>query len=100
VEVEVARLKGQVGKDRRVLRSYSTDITTWTNVISPAVELARQLLGSKGRDQEGNALEYSEGACYECICAAFLSDPNNGSDPEELPKEEVSATVKLPMEGI
>ena len=71
IELEVCRLKGQVGKDRRVMRSYSTDITTWTNVISAAIEKARKFLGSKGRDGEGNALEYSEGACYECICAAF-----------------------------
>jgi hypothetical protein len=101
VKVEVARLKGQVGKDRRVLRSYSTDVTTWTNVISEALERARRFLGSKGRDAEGNAKEYSEGECYECICAAFNADPNYDEDPGEgLPTEEPQALTNLPMEII
>jgi hypothetical protein len=106
VTLEVARLKGQVGKDRRVNRSYSTDITTWTNTISVAIERARKFLGSKGRDAEGNAKEYSEGACYECICATFNADPNYDDDPgdTELPKEEKDmqdyVKSELPMEGI
>ena len=103
VEVEVARLKGQVGKDRRVLRSYSTDVTTWTNVIDVAIERARKFLGSKGRDDGGNATEYSEGECYECICAAFNSDPNYDEDPGdsiEALTEEAPAPPTLPMEGI
>lgn len=104
VEVEVARLKGQVGQDRRVLRSYSTDAATWTNVISAAIEKARKYLGSKGRDGEGNAVEYSEGACYECICAAFNADPNYEEDPGDLTMEQVleesKAPPTLPMENI
>ena len=106
VKEEVARLKGQVGKDRRVIRSYSTDITTWTLVISAAIEKARKYLGSKGRDAEtGNAEEYSEGACYECICAAFNADLNYEDDPAELdlPTEEKDMQdyikAELPMEG-
>lgn len=75
VKDEVARLKGWTGPDRRVVRSYSVDYSTWVNVIKPAIELARKLLGSKGRDKEtGEALDYPEGTCYECICASFLSD--------------------------
>jgi len=91
---EVARLLGQSGPDRRVMRSYSTDITTWQNVISPAIELARRMLGSKGRDEDtGNAKEYSEGECYECICASFNADPNNAPELEET-----QAPPTLPME--
>lgn len=104
VKEEVARLLGQSGPDRRVMRSYSTDITTWTNVISKAIERARRVLGSKGREEEtGNATEYSEGACYECICAAFNSDPNYDEDPgdkPEVPTEEPQAPPILPMEMI
>ena len=101
VMLEVARLKGQVGKDRRVVRSYSTDTTTWTLVISAAIEKARKYLGSKGRDDEtGNAVEYSEGECYECICAAFNADLNYEPEPAELPIEEKPYTVGLPMEEI
>ena len=102
VKEEVARLLGQSGPDRRVMRSYSTDITTWTNVISKAIERARKVLGSKGREAEtGNATEYSEGACYECICATFLADPNYDEDPGEgVPTEEPQAPPILPMEMI
>lgn len=102
VKLEVARLKGQVGKDRRVLRSYSTDAATWENVISPALELARRMLGSKGRDAEGNATEYSEGECYEVICATFNADPNNVEDPSTLEavKEQPVAPQPIPMENI
>jgi hypothetical protein len=101
---EVARLLGQSGPDRRVMRSYSTDITTWTNTISVAIERARKFLGSKGRDSEGNAKEYSEGECYECICATFNADPNYDEEPMEIPKEEKDmqdyVKAELPMEGI
>jgi hypothetical protein len=105
VKLEVARLKGQVGKDRRVNRSYVTDITTWTEVISVAIERARRYLGSKGRDAEGNAKEYSEGECYECICATFNADPNYDEDPGDTVSlaevlEEASKPPTLPMEGI
>ena len=99
---EVARLLGQSGPDRRVMRSYSTDITTWTNVISVAIETARRMLGSKGRDSDGNAKEYSEGECYEVICAAFNADPNNQPEPMEPPREEKDmqdyVKADLPME--
>lgn len=102
IKLEIARLKGQTGKDLRVIRSYSTDITTWTNVISQALELARKKLGSKGRDEEGNAKEYSEGECYEVICAAFNADPNNAEDPEdvEATQEKAVAPPTIPMETI
>ena len=103
IELEVCRLKGQVGKDRRVMRSYSTDITTWTNVISAAIEKARKYLGSKGRDSEGNALEYSEGACYECICAAFNANLDYEEDPgdgKDIPTEENQTVPTLPMEVV
>lgn len=102
VALEVAKLKGQVGKDRRVPRSYSTDITTWENVISPAIELARRILGSKGRDDEGNAVDYSEGACYEVICAAFNADLNNAEDPSIIKSitEEAPKPPTIPMEEI
>ena len=85
-------------------RSYVTDITTWTNVISVAIERARKFLGSKSRDAEGNAVEYSEGECYECICATFNADPNYDEEPMEIPKEEKDmqdyVKAELPMEGI
>lgn len=98
---EVARLLGQSGPDRRVMRSFSTDQSTWTNVMKPALETARRLLGSQGRDESGDAKEYPDGVCWEVIAAAFNADPNNAEDPGEgIPTEEAQAPPTLPMEII
>jgi hypothetical protein len=88
---EVLRLQGRVGPDRPVHRTTVYPHSVWELVIKPARELARQLLGSSGRDDEGRAKEYSDAACDEVICAAFLADPNNGPEPEET-------VINLPME--
>jgi len=102
VKEEVLRLKGRTGPDRPVLRTTSYPKSVWENVIKPARELARQLLGSAGRDDAGNAKEYSDGACDEMICSSFLVDPNNGPEPQELPYEgnleESTAVPELPRE--
>jgi len=98
VKAEVARLLGQTGKDARVVRSYATDLASWENVIEPAIEKARRYLGSQGRDEEGNAKDYSEGVCYEMICAAFNVDLNY--EPEPPKQEDEQPAVQLPMEEI
>lgn len=95
VSAEVARLKGQVGADARVMRGYSTDQASWDNVISPALEIARRKLGSAGRDSDGSAVEYTDGVCYESICADYLADPNNileDVEPEEEQYPELPET--------
>jgi hypothetical protein len=100
VKDEVARLLGQVGPDRRVVRSYSTCQSVWDNVISRAIESARRFLGSKGKDDEGYATEYSEGDCYECICATFLADPNFQEEQTEPSAEKPVERPPIPMEEI
>jgi hypothetical protein len=91
IREEVLRLQGRLGPDRPVHRITTYPRSVWELVIKPARELARQLLGSSGRDAEGNAKEYSDAACDECICASFLADVNNAPEPEE-------PVIKLPME--
>lgn len=93
VKDEVARLMGMTGPNRMVVRSCSVTQSAWENVIQPAYELARRILGSQGRDESGNAVEYKDGACLEVICAAFNADPNNQPEPEEP-----QSAPKLPME--
>jgi hypothetical protein len=103
VKDEVLRLKGRTGVDRPVLRTTSYPKSVWENVIKPARELARRLLGSSGRDDEGNAKEYSDGACDEMIFASFLADVNNQPDPGDITEvvvEESQAPPNLPMEAI
>ena len=93
VKEEVLRLKGMTGPNRMVVRSCSVTQSAWENVIQPAYELARRILGSQGRDESGAAVEYKDGACLEVICAAFNADPNNQPEPEEP-----QSAPKLPME--
>lgn len=103
VKEEVLRLKGMVGPNRMVIRSCSVTQSAWENVIQPAYELARRILGSQSRDDSGNAVEYKDGACLEVICAAFLSDVNNQPDPGdgiESVTEEAPTPLLLPMENI
>jgi hypothetical protein len=85
-------------------------LSVWENVIKPARELARKKLGSASRDSEGNAVEYSDGACDEVIFADFLSDPNNVEDDGDgtTTMEEVlgmgeaapETYIKIPTEDI
>jgi hypothetical protein len=101
---EVARLKGQSGANRQVIRSCGMSLSTWENVVKPAYELARMKLGSAARDDGGNAVEYSDGVCLEVICAEFLADPNNAEEPieDEALYEELieNSLIPLPTEEI
>jgi len=81
IKAEVARLKGMDKENSLVWIRTKMTKSAKENVYDKAVELARAQLGSAGRDEEGTAVEYSEGAALEVICSDFLSDPNN--QPEE-----------------
>jgi hypothetical protein len=95
---EVLRLQGRTGPDSPVTRSTTYPKSVWENIIKPARELARQMLGSAGRDEEGQGKEYSDAACDEVIFADFLADPNHGPEPFDTETEE-SATIVIPTEG-
>jgi hypothetical protein len=95
---EVLRLQGRTGPDSPVTRSTTYPKSVWENIIKPARELARQMLGSAGRDEEGQGKEYSDAACDEVIFADFLADPNHG--PEPFDTEEEVGTINIPTEEI
>jgi hypothetical protein len=54
----------------------------------------RKLLGSKGRDGTGAALEYSDGTCLEYICRDWLNDPSNFLEDTD----ESKVQIEVPME--
>lgn len=98
VAEEVAKLKGQVGDEALITRSYTVTKSCYENTIQRCFELLRRRLGSAGRDGFGAAREYSDGAVLECLAAEFLSDPRNfmeeydaSQDQIELPTEENNA---------
>ncbi len=94
VEEEVARLKGQVGENAMVHKSYSVTFSAYENTVKPALEAMRRLLGSKGRDATGIAVDYPDGACFEYICREFLNDPRNFLEETD----ESHAQIEIPTE--
>jgi len=77
VEERVAHLKGLDGDNAMLTKSYSVTKSAYENTVKPALEAMRKILGSKGRDGTGAAMEYSDGACLEFICRDWLNDPSN-----------------------
>lgn len=72
----VDELLGEVGDSAMCWLNIHVKKLTRENVILPAIELARKHIGSVATDEEGNAVDASEGAALEVICANFLADPN------------------------
>ena len=87
----VLKLKDLIGPDRPVVRSCSMSQSTWDNVVKVAYERVRMKLGSAGRDDQGMAKEYSDGACLECICADWLAGESLEHEEEnsDIPMEEI-----------
>lgn len=73
VEERVKELLGQTGEDEMVwMPAYPVKRAVRDKIILVAQELARRLLGSAGKDEEGMALEYSTGAVEEVVHADFI----------------------------
>ena len=98
---EVRRLTGQIGGNRPVTKMMSWTEDTYNNVILPAQELARRRLGSAKRDENGNAVEYTDSVVEEMIHAEFLADPNNQPEPYQVVTEDEAAlsTYSIPTEA-
>ena len=77
IELEVARLQGMTGDNAMVMRAFKVTLSCWENVIAPCLESIRRRLGSAGRDGTGAAKEYTDGNCYEALCAEYSADPRN-----------------------
>jgi hypothetical protein len=89
VSDQVDLWKGQTGENKQVVRNFGCTQSCWDHTIKPALELAAKKLGSAGRDVSGQAVEYSEGAKWEIICASYLQDPNNYEDEPDESGEQV-----------
>lgn len=87
VDEEVRRLLGQMGDDAIIIRSIAFVKAAYEKTIKPGMEKLRKNMGSAGRDAEGKAIEYSDGAVIEMAFANVLADPNFDDEPVELKKE-------------
>ena len=94
VEQEVMRLKGMTGENRMVHRGYMVTESCWDNVIKVCLESIRKRLGSAGRDGTGQAREYTDGNCYEALCAEYNSDPRNFLEESDESHEQ----IEVPLE--
>jgi hypothetical protein len=94
VEVEdaVNQLKGMTGDNAMVIRRYKVTQSSWDNVIMRCFEAVRKLLGSKGRDGTGAAVEYPDGTVIETLCAEWNADPRN------FLEETNESQIETPME--
>jgi hypothetical protein len=77
----VAHLQGQTGDEARVWLNISVGKSQRDNVILPAIENAKKLLGSVATNAEGEPQDASDGRALEIICAAFLADKDNDYEP-------------------
>ena len=89
VVAEVKRLLGLTGDDELGCHTYSWKKSVYDNVIVPAQELARQRMGSAGRDEEGNAIEYSPSATQEIINQEYLNDSSNYAEESDESRAQV-----------
>lgn len=95
VQERVDKLKGMTEDNAIVHKSYSLTLSAYNNTIIPALEAMRKLLGSKGRDETGRAVDYPDGACFEYICREFLNDPANFMEDEDCSRDQ----TEIPMES-
>ena len=77
IEFEVARLKGMTGDNAMGMHAYRCTRSAWEDVITRCFESVRKRAGSKGRDEEGKAEDYSDGQVIEWLCAEWNADPRN-----------------------
>ena len=95
LEQEVAILKGMTGDNAMVMRAFKVTLSCWENVIVPCLESIRRRLGSAGRDGTGAAREYTDGNCYEALCAEYNADPRNFMEDTD----ESHVQTEVPLEG-
>lgn len=91
IKAYVRTLKGLKPEDEMIGRHFYVSAQVLNEIVNPAVETAKRLIGSVGRDDEGMARDASDGRALEVICVEFLNDPANAfiaNSTKESTKEE------------
>ena len=79
IKQHVRTLKGLVGSEAFTFLHISMKQGVLDNVVRPALDKAKMLIGSVGKDDEGMSIDASDGAALEAISADFLAgegEPN------------------------
>jgi hypothetical protein len=90
----VRTLKGIVGQKDIAFLGISTQREILDSVMRPALERAKALIGSIGKDDEGNSVDPSDAQAFAYICGDFLATPQEG---DEVSTEEVDTVF---VEGV
>lgn len=77
IKQAVKSYKGLVGEDALVWINYSVKSIVKEEILNPALELARKQMGTLKKDEDGVAVDVSDGACWEVIAVEFMNDPAN-----------------------
>lgn len=89
----IRTLKGITPEQELVHRHFYVSAQVLQEIVEPAIETAKRLLGTMKRDDEGNAVDYSDGRALEVVCADFLSDPANSFIANQDRKEQLEGTI-------
>jgi hypothetical protein len=70
-----------VGERDIAFLGISTQRTILDSVMRPALERAKSIIGSIGKDDEGNSIDPSDAQAFAYICGDFLASPTDAGDP-------------------
>lgn len=87
LKTHVRTLKGLVGENDIVWLNLPFVRSTKENTIDPALTLARNNIGSVGKDDEGMSKDASDSACVEVWAVEYLNNLANNVLPEETNNE-------------
>lgn len=82
VKQHVRTLKGQVGENEIMWINLPFTKLTLDEIIRPALELAKNHIGSVGKDGDGDSIDASDSRALETIAVEYLNDPANNVLPE------------------
>jgi hypothetical protein len=78
----VRTLKGFTGENDLVWLNLCVTKSVLDNTIRPALELAKNMIGSVSKDDEGFSKDASDGAALEVLAIGYMTDPSNDVAPE------------------
>lgn len=84
IKQHVRTLKGLTGENELVWMNFCMKKSVKDEVVKPALELAKANIGSVGSDDEGNAIDASDGKALEVVAIEYLNDPANRPLEEEI----------------
>ena len=101
VQFEVDKILGLTEDESMSWLNIKVKKMAKDNTIMPALALAKKHIGSVGQDEEGQAIDASDGRCLELICANFLTDPNYNQEqiaPDQVAQEAADSSAEAALD--